>query len=381
MDTNSRSEFEQRVCDLYESGLVAREVGLRCGKCAITIRKILRKCGVTVRGKGPVHPHRFDIVRDFQNGVKPAELCVKYKVGFSTIRSMVMSAGLRYLNRSEGNRRYALNENAFGIITNESAYWIGFLLADGSVSSTELGGVNDSVRVNLKGGDSAHLEKLRNFMGSEVPVKFGMAKASGKSYPFCSILISSRTVVNSLVKWGVTPNKSLTATVHADLRMNRHTIRGLIDGDGTLAWNRKRKGGQDSPVLVLCGSSDVCQAFADFTSANGTSKPTPYKRRNIWDVRKHGLEAVNLARVLYQNGDTCLERKRAEAERFQSYAPITFFDWSSVTREQLLEVFNRLGSWDAVANEIGAPKTTLKVMRSSRFGIFSRDCLRGKKNI
>ena len=58
-------------------------------------------------------------------------------------------------------RKYNLNENFFDELNEKSAYWLGFLYADGYVSSYE-----NSIGISLKSEDINHLEKFKNFLNS-----------------------------------------------------------------------------------------------------------------------------------------------------------------------------------------------------------------------
>ena len=59
--------------------------------------------------------------------------------------------------------RYKYNRDFFEVIdTPEKAYWLGFLYADGSVSSKR----ND-VEISLKGFDIEHLYKFKKFVKSK----------------------------------------------------------------------------------------------------------------------------------------------------------------------------------------------------------------------
>ena len=58
-------------------------------------------------------------------------------------------------------RTCQLNEQAFSKLTPEAAYWVGFLMADGSI-------VGRSVGIALALKDAGHLELFRAFMGSKV---------------------------------------------------------------------------------------------------------------------------------------------------------------------------------------------------------------------
>ena len=57
-----------------------------------------------------------------------------------------------------------MRENTFqNILDDNTAYWLGFLTADGSISKT-------TIQIGLANKDKEHLEKLRNFLEVDKPI-------------------------------------------------------------------------------------------------------------------------------------------------------------------------------------------------------------------
>ncbi|XZO04378.1 MAG: helix-turn-helix domain-containing protein [Microcoleus sp.] len=146
-----------------------------------------------------------NIVNRYQAG----ELCSDLSREFGVDRSSVYELkrkGVQMQDKSYVFRKasgHYLDETVFETINNDSAYWIGFLLADGAI-------VDTTVALCLQDRDSFHLEKFRQFVaGTQSLIKV----ESTKSWRYA---FQSRKVVNDLEAWGVTSRKSATATVHLD---------------------------------------------------------------------------------------------------------------------------------------------------------------------
>ena len=60
-------------------------------------------------------------------------------------------------------RTCTLNESSFDVLTEQSAYWIGFLIADGNICYKK--GI-PIIALHLKDIDLPHLHKFREFVGS-----------------------------------------------------------------------------------------------------------------------------------------------------------------------------------------------------------------------
>ena len=84
------------------------------------------------------------------------------------------------------------------IDTEEKAYWLGFLYADGSVGSTD-----NRIELGLAEKDLRHIEKFRDFIGIKNKISY---RASTKSYRYAFKSISCKA---DLIKQGCIPKKSL----------------------------------------------------------------------------------------------------------------------------------------------------------------------------
>lgn len=127
--------------------------------------------------------------------------------------------------------RYTLNENYFDEInTQEKAYILGFIYADGFV------GDEKSNNVVIAINDLELLKEFAkelDFTGDIRKTKKGGFKNSKCGY---CINFSSKRIASKLRDLGLYPNKSLTMAsipkINADLI--RHFIRGYFDGDGSI---------------------------------------------------------------------------------------------------------------------------------------------------
>lgn len=124
---------------------------------------------------------------------------------------------------------YTYDRDFFSNIdTEEKAYWLGFIAADGNVSKTM-----KNMRINLNIRDKEHLEKFRQSICGNQPIKENIR---GKNYSVY-IDMNSKKICEDLQKYGITPNKSLTLDVAFNLipqALIHHFIRGYFDGDGSI---------------------------------------------------------------------------------------------------------------------------------------------------
>jgi transposase-like protein len=120
------------------------------------------------------------------------------------------------------------------IDTEEKAYWLGFIYADGYVTNSD----RFALEISLKKSDKNHLAKFRSFLMSDAKISDKTIYLRGKEYQASRIIIHSKKIVEDLISKGCVPRKSLILTFPtADIlphTLVRHFIRGYFDGDGSI---------------------------------------------------------------------------------------------------------------------------------------------------
>jgi hypothetical protein len=204
-------------------------------------------------------------------------------------------------------RHYELNEEAFDAISEESAYWVGFLMADGCVSDPANGRC-PTLALSLAQRDMHHVVRFREFLGSTHPVairKNNRSKAGSQDLACFSV--TSRRLVARLNSFGVVPRKSKGAQV-MQLEDDRHFWRGLVDGDGHVCLFKK--GTSHSPVVGLTASKSLADQFADYVFSHTGKRPGMSQQGNIWHARCTYRNAEAIADLLYSGSSVFLERKQ-----------------------------------------------------------------------
>lgn len=170
--------------------------------------------------------------------IKPQKVSTYLKtLGYKT-RPKNTLKNCEYLRAS---RKYQLNENFFeSIDSQEKAYWLGFLYADGYVSkrngklSESKGG---SIELTLKKEDTYHIANFLCDIECNCPILDKEIELNGNKYFASRVNINSIKIVNNLIKLGCTQNKSLTLIPpNLDFELIPHFIRGYFDGDGCVAF-------------------------------------------------------------------------------------------------------------------------------------------------
>jgi hypothetical protein len=199
------------------------------------------------------------------------------------------------------SRHYSLNQDVFRVLSPESAYALGFIVADGCLTEERHGCI-------LSSKDLVILERIRAVLGSDSPISDRRG---------CNVLgVYGRPLYESLLAWGLTPRKSLTARLpDVGEALFPHLLRGYFDGDGTVTLK--------AGTLRMGFTSGARAILDDVAAALGrrlgmpTKEPAARKSQNAFDLAYHGQTALLIADLMYADaGDLCLERKR---ERFDLY--------------------------------------------------------------
>jgi len=244
------------------------------------------------------------IIRKYTDGISAKQLGFEYSVVDTTITSLLKRHGVSTRSRSDARRTNQIREDIFDTITEESAYWIGFILADGNVYH---GGPKHSKSLNfgLASRDWEHLEKFKKFIGSNKSLY----------YYRNSVFISfySNRIVEKLAEYGIVPRKSKIAKVPDALKNNRHFWRGMIDGDGWVTM-----GSLKYPNVGLCGTINVVENFMNFVGKRVTLRT---KGENFGEIRYYATTGQTLARYLYDGATIFLQRKYDQYKYIDAWVP------------------------------------------------------------
>lgn len=214
-----------------------------------------------------------------------------------------------------GKRIYAVNEDFFKCInTEEKAYTLGFICADGHIERDRL-----NITVSIK--DKNILEKIRCAMHSNHPIKEVQRtnpykKTNKKTLILVELMIGSVELVKPLFDMGLTTNK--TYTLNGDILkyipkyLMRDFLRGYFDGDGNVFFGRRYNSGYKYNVNI-CGNEDfLLKSFQTyFPSNNKLYKDLYSKQCYVWKISQRD-KVKDFMYYLYYNSSISLQRKYNE---------------------------------------------------------------------
>lgn len=207
------------------------------------------------------------------------------------------------------------------IDTEDKAYWLGFMYADGYVTK-RIKGVSFNVELCLQGDDLSHLYKFKNSLKSNCIPRIKKTRCNGKEYKAYRFAISRRKMYEDLVAKGCAERKSLILefpkyNIFKNNELIRHFIRGYVDGDGTVSSYTDAKHPNRKPrkFFGVLGTKIFLEGILEyFDSMNiDYGKHSIYKgtgsKKNIFYISKTNIKAFNIVNFLYSDCNIYLDRK------------------------------------------------------------------------
>lgn len=303
--TNDLREF---VINSYvQNQLSASQIAKQIGASTATVCTYLRDNGIVVENR-----HNklnfdldLDIIPKYNQGISLSNLAKEYNTTIQTLSKKLKERGIQIVNRQNITK---FNENVFDIIdTEEKAYWLGFIFADGYISSRDYG-----FELSLAGIDTEHLIKFNNFMQHQKNnVKLGVTKVGNTEFQRCRWGIVNKHLWNVLNNYGCTPRKSNTLVFpKLDIFQNPSLIisfiRGYFDGDGCLS-NYK-----ELPKASFIGTEEFLSELKEqlqVYSINSGKLVTDYRELCTKTLNISKSNTLKFLHLIYDNATIYLDRK------------------------------------------------------------------------
>jgi DNA-binding transcriptional regulator WhiA len=185
-------------------------------------------------------------------------------------------------------KKSTINPKLFIPGTAGSDYWIGYLIADGSIFHT-----NRNNNVSLSSVDEEIKIKFINYCGAH----YYDRKTIHVMY------FTSKAIVANLMSYGVTPKKSLT--INLTIPLTTHILRGIFDGDGSV--HNKRYS-----CKITTGSFMLGNQIVKFLEDNNIYSKLRLRRGtnhyDVWIERKE--EFKNFFNLIYTDSNDSIQLNR-----------------------------------------------------------------------
>lgn len=276
------------------------------------------------------------------------ELGIDRKAVSRELRALSYKSDERYVRNVNPNKLrkydYSYAENIFEKIdTEEKAYWLGFLYADGYVSNT-----NISVSLSLAEEGIEHVKKFRSFFKMENKKLSKKKKVNdGKIYYSYEFSVCSSKIKSDLTRLGCGNCKTFMITFPSDdivpEEFKKDFVRGYIDGDGCIT-----KSQTSCVTLDIVGTESFLDGYQKWTGLK-YNKLHALQNTTILHSMYSGFAAIIILDRIYKNATIYLDRK------YSTYLALRRLRMSSVKRPK--SIIAEL----SVEGDL-TPNTTLKTL-------------------
>jgi hypothetical protein len=227
-------------------------------------------------------------------------------------------------------RTHSLNEDFFDTLNPLSAYWLGFIMADGCIHEKNH---LHQIKIHLAIKDEQHLLNFCNdieYGGKLSYHKANSITAKGYTYattPSVTASITSKKLTQSIINLGCIPNKTkfgcqLSDAITDDLFP--HFLRGYFDGDGSIVIDNQLRKGENSIKqlsLFLLGDHDFLDTIRNrIVNILDVNLPKISKRQGIDCVKWAGnKQCMKIYDWMYKDAERYLSRKKEKYDEFKEY--------------------------------------------------------------
>lgn len=228
------------------------------------------------------------------------KLGILFSIDRGKLSTYLKNQGITVENKQN---KCSINEHIFdNIDTEEKAYWLGFLYADGYISYN-----SNHFELSLQLNDLSHLEKFKNFLS-------WTKKIATDTYR-CRCCLANKHLHKTLNDLGCTPRKSLTLQFPTENQVPRelirHFMRGYFDGDGCIRFiNKNYKLNLPYTIFEVLGTKEFLDKFNELLPISTISRKKDKRHlNNTVQLNFCGEKAIKNFDFLYENSTIYLERK------------------------------------------------------------------------
>lgn len=241
------------------------------------------------------------LINLYNSGLSLSKISTQSNHSTSFLRKIFKDQNFKLRSISKSKQQLKVNDLYFSDINSEEkAYFLGLLFADGNVHSKY-----NAITLKLQSKDKYILEKFSNIIYDKIHLY--QSENNGV------LKFSSQQIKQDLIKLGCTPNKSLKLKfpIIRDDLVN-HFMRGYFDGDGCITKYK------NDYIFSIVATEDFCQTFNKilldkinvFCSLSKENKSIE-RGNSITTILKTGgnIKIEKILDFIYKNATVYLPRK------------------------------------------------------------------------
>jgi hypothetical protein len=243
-----------------------------------------------------------EIIKLNQQGISFTQISKMLNIERVNIRRWMKELNYNIVNEQN---KLKIRKNLFEVIeTEEDAYWLGFIYADGYIAD------NGQFEISLKSNDYPHLLKFANYCEFDKNKVKQNQKTNFKNSFRTRMSFATQQLKENFLKHGVVPRKSLILTFPTWLNesLYSHFIRGYFDGDGCICI-RKNKHSITKTVSLL-GTKEFLEVILNYFKFDlKIMKKNKKHLTNTYCIVFRKKESIIFLDFLYKKSSIYLDRK------------------------------------------------------------------------
>lgn len=238
----------------------------------------------------------------------PSRLAEELGINHKTINYWVNKFGISKIGCGANAKKHRVESDFFRTIdSEEKAYWLGFLMADGCVYH---GDSASSLRfqINLSSRDRAHLELFNNTIKSDYDVASKTVHLSnGTAYDVCQLKVDNTQFCSYLLDQGIYIRKSGQESIPVlDQDLVQHFVRGYFDGDGCISQQFGK-----SPQVTIVSGRHLIDQLSSILLSIGIERFNVRCHNGAYALNFGGRQSIQaFSSFVYRNATVYLQRKR-----------------------------------------------------------------------
>lgn len=255
----------------------------------------------------------LELLNRYYSGEMTHRLALEYGLSKSSIIQKIKRTGLKAKPKHFGNK-YNFNTHFLDEIdSEEKAYFVGFLYADGNNYEK-----TKTVKLEIQERDRAILERFLKILDSNHPIKTN-SKLTPKTKilkNYCVFGLTNKHFSDRCSELGIVPRKSAILKFPLDSQIPKEFkpafLRGYFDGDGSLSFRLDKDYKYCSAGLI--SSKEFCASTKEFVESIA-GKTCGYLIKNkrskgMGNYTVGGIDQIeNFLNLIYKGSTIHLDRK------------------------------------------------------------------------
>ena len=298
--TEKTKELNNKIVELYENGLSKDKIASQLFVGTKYVREYLNQIGLNRHQNSKiVDKEKLEKLLKDEKTIK--EISKKLQLSVDTISKYVRIYNLRKCKCTW------FDDSVFEKIdTEEKAYWLGFIYADGCV-------YKNTLEITLSEKDLHHLQKFSNFLNAKKDCIKKVCihlNSNDKTYFAYKLSVYSKKICCDLNNLGVHPKKSFTTEFPTERILPKelipHFIRGYFDGDGSIMSQETSK---VKLAISIIGNHSFIHSLSKILNGSTIIKHKG-KTGNMYYLNFKILKSIKFCEFIYTHATIYMDRKK-----------------------------------------------------------------------